>query len=127
MRNGTLESTQEIPLKRVSVDKLQTVTGSTFSQMITEGVGPIAVEFMSYGCGHCRIIEPVLQQVAEMVGPKEKIFRVNIAVEQELADSYEIQGTPTFVMFLNGREIARIEGPQPMLSSVLTTVTQPFE
>jgi len=127
MMNGTVETTQEIPRKRVSRDKIQAVTGSTFSQMIMEGAGPIAVEFMSYGCGHCRVIEPVLQQVADMVGPKEKIFRVNIAVEQELAASYEIQGTPTFIMFLNGREVASVEGPQPTVSSVLAAVTQPFE
>ncbi len=85
------------------------------------------VEFMSYGCAHCRAIEPVLQQVAELVKSKEKIFRVNIAVEHELAESYEIQGTPTLIMFLNGREVGRNEGPHPTVSSVLTVVTQPFE
>jgi len=53
-----------------------------------------------------------------MIGPKEKIFRVNIAIEQELADSYEIQGTPTLIMFLHGREVGRVEGPHPTVSSV---------
>ena len=125
--NATLKSTKEIPSKRVSKDKLQTLTDSTFSQVVMDATGPIAVEFMSYGCAHCRLIEPVLQQVAEMVGPKEKICRVNIAIESELASSYEIQGTPTFIMFLNGRELARVEGPQPTVSSVLTLVTQPFK
>ena len=43
--------------------------------------------------------------MAEMVKSKEKIFRVNTAVEQELADSYQIQGTPTLVMFLNGMKL----------------------
>jgi thioredoxin 1 len=62
-----------------------------------EGEGPIEVEFMSYGCAHCQAIEPSHQQVAEMVKSKEKIFRVNIAVEPDLAESYEIQGTPAFV------------------------------
>jgi len=62
-----------------------------------------------------------------MIGPKEKIFRVNIAIEQELADSYEIQGTPTFIMFLHGREVGRVEGPHPTVSSVLKVITQPFE
>lgn len=119
--NGTVRP------KRVSGDKLETVTDSTFSQVVTEGTGPIAVEFMSYGCAHCRMIEPVLQQVAGMVGPKEKICRVNIAIEPELARLYEIQGTPTFIMFLDGREVARVEGPQPTVSSVLAAVAQPFE
>lgn len=58
---------------------------------------------------------------------KEKIFRVSIAVEQELADSYQSQGTPTFIMFLNGQEVGRVEGPRATVASVLTVVTRPFE
>jgi thioredoxin 1 len=106
---------------------IQTVTASTFTRLVLEAEGPIVVEFMSYGCAHCRAIEPVLEQVAKMIEPREKIFRVNIAVEQELAVSYQIQGTPTLVMFLNQNEVGRVEGPSPTVSSVLTAVTQPFE
>jgi thioredoxin 1 len=111
----------------LSRDKIQTVTSGTFTRLVLEAEGPIAVEFMSYGCAHCRAIEPVLEQVAEMVKAEEKIFRVNIAVEQELAGSYQIQGTPTLVMFLNQNEVGRVEGPSPTVSSVLTAVTQPFQ
>jgi thioredoxin 1 len=82
---------------------------------------------MSYGCAHCREIEPVLEQVAKMVEAREKIFRVNVAVEEELASTYQIQGTPTFVMFLNQNEVGRVEGPSPTVASVLAAVTQPFE
>jgi thioredoxin 1 len=72
-------------------------------------------------------MERVLQQVAETVKSKEKFFRVNTAVEPELSGNFKIQGTPTLVMFLNGREVGRVEGPSPTVSSVLTAVTQPFE
>jgi thioredoxin 1 len=112
---------------RESTGKIQTVTASTFTRQVLEAEGPIAVEFMSYGCAHCRAIEPVLEQVAEMVKAQEKIFRVNIAVEQELAESYQIEGTPTLIMFLDRNEVGRVEGPSPTVSSVLAAVTQPFE
>ena len=118
------------PTRRASFgsdDAIQTVTRDTFTKLVLEAAGPTAVEFMSYGCAHCRAIAPVLEQVAKMVGPREKIFRVNIAVEEELAGSYQIQGTPTLVMFLNQNEVGRVEGPSPTVSSVLTAVTQPFE
>jgi thioredoxin 1 len=82
---------------------------------------------MSYGCAHCQVIEPVLQQVAEMVKSKEKIFRVNIAIEPELAERYQIQGTPTLIMFLDGTEIGRVEGPSPKVSTLLSAVRQPYE
>ncbi len=125
--NETLAHPRETSLKRLSRDKIQTVTSGTFTRLVLQAEGPIAVEFMSYGCAHCRAIEPVLEQVAEMVKAEEKIFRVNIAVEQELAGSYQIQGTPTLVMFLNQNEVGRVEGPSPTVSSVLAAVTQPFQ
>lgn len=108
-------------------DRIRTVTTSTFQRLILEEQGPIVVEFMSYGCAHCRILEPVLQQVAEIVKSNEKIFRVNIAVEPELARVYEILGTPTLIMFLNGAEVGRVDGLRPTVPNVLKTVTQPFE
>ena len=127
MGNETMEHPRTTSLKPLSRDTIQTVTSSTFTRLVLEAEGPIVVEFMSYGCAHCRAIEPVLEQVAEMVKAQEKIFRVNIAVEQELAGSYQIQGTPTLVMFLNQKEVGRIEGPSPTVSSILAAVTQPFE
>lgn len=126
MTNEASENPRITP-RSMSTDHIRTTTGSTFSASVLEGKGPIAVEFMSYGCVHCRDMEPVLQQVAEMVKSKEKIFRVNTADDQELTDSYEIQGTPTVVMFLNGKEVGRVEGPAPSVSSVLTAVTHPFD
>ncbi len=72
-------------------------------------------------------MEPVLQQVAGMVEPEETVVRVNVAVEQALATSYDIRATPTFIMFLGGRELTRVEGPSPDVSTVLAALTQPFE
>ena len=127
MTNETLEVPRTTPRRRGSSDSIGTATSSTFSSLVLEAEGPIAVEFMSYGCVHCRALEPAIEKVAETVKSKEKIFRVNTAVEAELSDSYEIVGTPTLVMFLDGKEVGRVEGPHPTVSSVMTAVTQPFE
>jgi thioredoxin 1 len=110
---------------RVS-DPIQTVTSASFSSVVLEATGRIVVEFMSYGCAHCRAIEPILAQVAQMVRGDEQIFRINIAVDIELANSYGIGSTPTFVMFLNGAEMGRVEGPKPTVASVLAAVTESF-
>ena len=109
-----------------SIDRIRTVTASTFDRLVLNGEGPIVVEFMSYGCAHCGVIEPDLQQVAEMVESTEKIFRVNIALDRELADAYEVQGTPTLIMFLNGAVVGREEGPSPDVSNLLAVVRQPY-
>src|SRR6202044_3221416 len=107
MTSETLEVPRTTPRRRGSSDSIGTVTGGTFPSLVLEAPGPIVVEFMSYGCAHCRALEPVLEKVAEMLKSKEKIFRVNTAVEEELADSYEILGTPTLIMFLNGKDVGR--------------------
>jgi thioredoxin 1 len=105
---------------------IKTVTSDTFEALVLQGQGAIVVEFMSYGCAHCRAIEPVLEKAAEMVKAKEQVFRVNVGIERALATSYEIGGTPTFVMFLDGQEVGRAEGPTPTLSGVVGALTQPF-
>jgi thioredoxin 1 len=127
MMNQTLDRPQRTSRGRTPKDNIRTVNSSTFQPLVLEGKGPIVVEFMSYSCSHCGAMELVLQQVAETVKSKEKFFRVNTAMEPELAGNFKIQGTPTLIMFLNGREVGRVEGPSPTISSVLTAVTQPFE
>jgi thioredoxin 1 len=110
-----------------SNDRIQTVTAATFDRLVLNGEGPIVVEFMSYGCAHCGVIEPNLQQVAKIVESTETIYRVNIAVDRELADLYQVQGTPTLIMFLNGAVVGRDEGPSPAVSNILAVVRQPYE
>jgi thioredoxin 1 len=105
---------------------IETATGETFASLVLEGRGPIVVEFMSYGCEHCRVLEPILERAAEGLKTTERVFRVNVAVEADLAERYEIRGTPTLVAFENGREVGRVEGPHPTLSSVTSALTKPF-
>ncbi|MEJ1960328.1 MAG: thioredoxin family protein [Gammaproteobacteria bacterium] len=127
MLHDTQDNRQSLPTARATAGQVQMITGDAFDRLVLQGQGPIAVEFMSYGCSHCRAIEPILQRVAEMVEANEKIFQVNVAVDQELAETFDIQGTPTFVMFLNGQEAGRVDGPRPTVSGVLTAISQPFE
>ena len=112
--------------KNYHSDRITTANDATFSHLVLDGSGPIVVEFMSYGCGFCRSIEPILQQVAEDLHSTQKFFRVNVPVETGLASTYAIEGTPTFVMFLDGNEVGRAEGPDPTFASITAIVTQPF-
>jgi thioredoxin 1 len=107
-------------------DQIRTITNATFGRLVLEGSGPIAVEFMSYGCGFCRAIEPILQQVARKLHSKQTFYRVNVPVDHTLAETYVIEATPTFVMFRNGVEVGRAEGPDPTPESITAIVTQPF-
>ena len=105
---------------------IETTTADSFDIAVLAADGPAVVEFMSYGCSHCRTIEPILEQVAKKLATSERIFRVNVGVDQDLAREYGVEGTPTFVMFLNGQEMGRSEGPNPSFASLMGAVTAPF-
>jgi thioredoxin 1 len=107
-------------------DRIPTVSAAAFEARVLGAPGPIAVEFMSYGCAHCRAMEPVLQQVASELHGREEVVRVNVGVDQDLASAYAIAGTPTFVMFRDAAEVGRVEGPHPTHASVLRAITEPF-
>ncbi len=112
---------------QTSVDSgVRTVTAATFRRDVLENDRPVAVEFMSYGCGHCRVLEPVLQAVARSLESSESVFRVNVALDADLASAYAIEGTPTLVMFRDAVEVGRAVGPSPTLSAVAEAVTEPF-
>ncbi len=112
--------------RSASHDGIPSLDAAGFESLVLRGRGPIAVEFMSYSCAYCGAMEPVLQQVAETLGSREPIFRVNVAVEVDLASAYEIEGTPTLVMFSDGQEVGRSEGLDPEAATVLEAVTAPF-
>jgi thiol-disulfide isomerase/thioredoxin len=112
--------------RSVSRDGIPSLDAAGFEANVMQGRGPIAVEFMSYSCAYCAAMEPVLQQVAETLRSREQIFRVNVAIEVDLASTYEIEGTPTLIMFSDGREVARSEGLAPDAETVLEALTAPF-
>jgi thioredoxin-like negative regulator of GroEL len=108
-------------------DVIGTVGASAFDGVVLAAPGPVAVEFMSYSCAHCRAVEAALQQVAHQLGPREQVFRVNVAQEPALAARYDVHGTPTLVMFLHGAEVGRAVGAPPDVAGLLHAVTQPFQ
>ena len=125
MRNQTT-ATHSFSSGTTGTDAIRDIDADDFDPLVLEASGPVAVEFMSYSCSHCAAVEPILQQVAQTIRADEAVYRVNVVSEEELATTYGIQGTPTFVMFLGGREVGRVEGPHPGLHSVMAAVTQPF-
>lgn len=77
-----------------------------FTQAVAEGKA--LVEFYSDSCVPCKRMSPLLAQLDEDgVIP---VYKVNIAHSRELAVQYEVQSTPTLVVFENGKEIARNHG-----------------
>ncbi len=67
-----------------------------------------------------------MQKAAELLKSREHVFRVNVAVDEDLAAGYNVQGTPTFIMFQDAHAVGRAVGPQPELASLVDAITKPF-
>ena len=89
------------------------VGGKEFEKQVLGSKIPVLVDFYTEWCPPCREMAPILEKLeAEMKG-KVKIVKVDIEDERELAENYEVENIPTFIIFKGGKEISRDRGMHP--------------
>jgi thioredoxin 1 len=88
------------------------VTDGDFQAEVLENEHPVLVDFWAPWCGPCRVVAPVLEEIA---GEREnlRIVKLNIDENQQTAMNYQILAIPTMVLFRNGQEAKRIQGAMP--------------
>ncbi|MDE6246793.1 MAG: thioredoxin family protein [Muribaculaceae bacterium] len=94
----------------------------TYDELI-ESSPLVLVEFFATWCGHCKAMEPVVQEVAEILEGRCKLQQLDVDLNQELCDKEQINGTPTFILYKDGKEVWRRSGEMPG-SELLQTVEQ---
>ena len=91
---------------------LQTITTSTFDQIIND-TKPVLVDFWAAWCGPCRMLGPIVEELASEVGDKAIVGKVNVDEEPQLAARYGISTIPTILVFQNGEVIQKSVGVRP--------------
>ncbi|NLB89717.1 MAG: thioredoxin [Clostridiales bacterium] len=91
---------------------IQTITTSNFDQTINDSK-PVLVDFWAAWCGPCRMLGPIIEQLAGEVGDKAIIGKVNVDEEPQLAARYGISTIPTVLVFQNGEVIQKSIGVRP--------------
>ena len=124
----TISRTYEISGGRPSSGgwTVELVSAADFRQKVLEANGPVAVEFMSFACGNCRRANPMVHDVAQGLAGRVMVYQVNVPQEPSLSRDHRIATTPTFVMFLNGREVGRAN-PEISAAGIRRAITAPFE
>ena len=78
------------------------VTQANFKKEVLESKVPVVVDFYATWCGPCRMLAPVLAEVAEEVGESAKICKIDIDENSDLAEEYGIESVPTLLRFDGG-------------------------
>ncbi len=82
-----------------------------FDDAVKEGV--VLVDFYADWCGPCKMLAPVLNELAEDVRGKAKVVKVNVDTESELAQKYQVSSIPSLKLFKDGQIVEETMGFQP--------------
>lgn len=92
---------------------LTAVKDSEFEKVVLESDSPVVVDFWAEWCGPCKALMPVVEEVANELGGKVKIVKVNIDENPEAPTKYGVRGVPTLMMFKNGQVVDTRVGGMP--------------
>jgi thioredoxin 1 len=91
----------------------KTVTDDTFATEVLQADGPVLVDFWAEWCGPCRMVEPVLDEIAGEYEGKITIAKVNVDENPHITRNYQIMSIPTMSVFSKGELVKSIVGAKP--------------
>jgi thioredoxin 1 len=86
---------------------------TNFQQEVIQASTPVLVDMWAAWCGPCRVITPIVEELANAYAGKVKMGKVNVDDHPQLAAQYRIMNIPTLLLFNGGQEVDRIVGAVP--------------
>lgn len=88
------------------------VNQDTMEQVLTSGK-PVLMDFYADWCGPCKMISPIIEQLAAEYNGKAEVAKLNVDQNNALAARYGVMSIPTLLFFKDGKEVNRIVGARP--------------
>lgn len=85
---------------------------SSYKDLVS-GDTPVLVDFSAEWCQPCHMLKPILKEVANEMGDKVRILKIDVDKNQALAGQLQIQGVPTMILYKNGQSVWRQSGVLP--------------
>ena len=89
------------------------VTDETFSEDVLASDKPVLVDFWAEWCGPCKMVAPVLEEIAAQHADKITVVKLNIDENPQIAEKYQILSIPTMSVFSGGEVVRTIVGAKP--------------
>ena len=108
-------------------EDIMTLNQESFKKNVLESTQPVLVDFWAPWCGPCRMVAPIVEELAKEYSAKAKFAKVNVDESPTVASSYGIMSIPTIIIFKGGKPAEQIIGYKPknelkkLLDSVLKT------
>jgi thioredoxin 1 len=94
-------------------DAVTSVTGENFEQVVIKSENLVMVDFWATWCGPCKIVAPVVEELAKEYEGKVTFAKVNTDENSDLAGQYQIRGIPTLMFFKGGKTVETVVGAVP--------------
>jgi thioredoxin 1 len=93
--------------------ELDYVSEDTFGKEVLDAERPVLVDFTAVWCGPCKMLDPVVKQLAAEWTGKVKVVKLDVDHNPDLAMQYQVMGVPTLMLFVKGQVSQRVSGYQP--------------